>query len=156
MLQNTIYLVLMSIAEPISYYGMLESRNRLEQDGFHPNVTLKTPKQIEGEVIAQLKSEIKRASRRDFYESQKIRLAPKIARKKHRGGRHKGHDKSLGVLTKVSRLSYPKIMEYNNTHDTHRAPGFSPKTSRRLPRERRQTITAAMYPLWYLYYNIVI
>ncbi|KAM0262880.1 hypothetical protein ACHAQJ_001471 [Trichoderma viride] len=85
---------------PILYYGMLESRKRLEQDGFHQNVTLKTPKQIESETISYLKSKIERESRRDFCDSQKLRLALRKARRKYGKGHGKVHDKSLGVLTK--------------------------------------------------------
>ncbi|RFU75313.1 hypothetical protein TARUN_6913 [Trichoderma arundinaceum] len=88
---------------PISCYGMSESRKRLERDGFHPNVTSKTPMQVEKEVIERLRKQIKRKSRREFYDSQKSRLAPRrVWRGSGRGrgkGRGKGSGKGLGVLT---------------------------------------------------------
>jgi hypothetical protein len=100
----------MIISAPISYYGMHESRKRLEKAGFHPSVTPMAPKEIEKAVIAYLNRQVKREPRKDFYESQRLRLGARKPRKKFiktRGkggnkGRGKGRDKGQIVLTQVN------------------------------------------------------
>lgn len=100
----------MIISAPISYYGIHESRKRLEEAGFHPSVTPMAPKEIEKAVIAYLNDQVKREPRKDFYESQRLRLGARKPRKKcnkTRGkggdkGRGKGRDKGRVVLTQVN------------------------------------------------------
>lgn len=75
---------------------MQESRKRLEEVGFHPSVTPMTPKEIEREAIAYLNGQVKREPRRDFYESQKLRLGSRIPRRNCNKSRGKGHDKCRG------------------------------------------------------------
>lgn len=68
------------------------------------------PKEIEEAVIAYLNGQVKRESRKDFYESQRLRLGARKPRKhynKSRGkggdkGRGKGRDKGRVVLTQVN------------------------------------------------------
>jgi len=115
---NKIKFVLTIIPAPISHYGMQESRKRLQEVGFHPSVTLMTPQEIEREAIAYLNGQVEREPRKDFYESQKLRLGSKLFRKSHNKngskelgkGRDKGRDNDRGkgldkrriVLTQVS------------------------------------------------------
>lgn len=102
----------MIVSAPISYYGMHESRKRLEEAGFHPSVTPMTPKEIEKEVIAYLNDQVTQEPRRDFYESQKLRLGFKIPKRncnKSRGGGHdkgrdKGRDKDRGKSLDKGRI----------------------------------------------------
>lgn len=93
---------------------MHESRKRLEKAGFHPSVTPMAPQDIEKAVIAYLNDQVKREPRKDFYESQRLRLGARKPRKpcnksrgkgsdKSRGkGRNKGRDKGRIVLTQVN------------------------------------------------------
>jgi hypothetical protein len=89
---------------------MYESRKRLEEVGFHPSVTPMAPKEIERQVTAYLKDQVKREPRKDFYESQKLRLGSRMPKRNHnksrgkgRGrGRGKGFNKRRIVLTQVS------------------------------------------------------
>ncbi|KAL7918136.1 hypothetical protein ACQKWADRAFT_324049 [Trichoderma austrokoningii] len=78
-------------ATPVSYYGMYESRKRLEEVGFHPSVTPMTPKEIEEEVIAYLKGQAQREPRKDFYESQKLRLGARMMKRSGNKSRGKDH-----------------------------------------------------------------
>lgn len=89
------------ISAPISRYGMRESRKRLEEVGFHPSVTLMTPEEMEQEVIEYLKSQVQREPRRDYYESQKLRLGARMIRQTGNKSRGKGRDKGRVVLTQV-------------------------------------------------------
>ncbi|KAL9480024.1 hypothetical protein ACSS6W_004810 [Trichoderma asperelloides] len=101
---NKIKFVLTIIPAPISHYGMQESRKRLQEVGFHPSVTLMTPQEIEREAIAYLNGQVEREPRKDFYESQKLRLGSKLFRKSHNKngskelgkGRDKGRDNDRG------------------------------------------------------------
>lgn len=90
---------------------MHESRKRLEKAGFHPSVTPMAPKEIEKAVIAYLNGQVKREPRKDFYESQRLRLGARKPRKnftKTHGakggnkGRGKGRDKGRIILTQVN------------------------------------------------------
>ncbi|KAM0475091.1 hypothetical protein ACHAPX_007223 [Trichoderma viride] len=54
------------------------------------------PKEIEEAVIAYLNGQVKRESRKDFYESQRLRLGARKPRKHYNKSRGKGGDKGRG------------------------------------------------------------
>lgn len=96
---------------PLSRYGMIESRKRLEKAGFHPRVTARPLKELEQESISQLRKKIHRPSRRTFRERQRRKLDiadVSTTGRRVRSGRLRSNAarnamSSSGPLTRVSR-----------------------------------------------------
>ncbi|PTB77931.1 hypothetical protein M440DRAFT_1227912 [Trichoderma longibrachiatum ATCC 18648] len=59
---------------PLTRYGMVESRKRLEEFGFHPEVTARPLKELEQELTSHLRRKINRPSRQSFRERQRRKL----------------------------------------------------------------------------------
>ncbi|KAL6876580.1 hypothetical protein J3F83DRAFT_712162 [Trichoderma novae-zelandiae] len=95
-------------SDPITRYGMVESRQRLEEAGFHPGVTNRSLQELETELLAHLKKKINRPSRTVYLARQRQKLAPQKTVQRGRCGRlHSGDDRrcrgairSFGPLTK--------------------------------------------------------
>ncbi|KAK4084551.1 uncharacterized protein Triagg1_1031 [Trichoderma aggressivum f. europaeum] len=58
----------------ITRYGMAQSRERLLTRGFHPDVTTKTPTQLENKAISHLKSRVFRPDRNKYISSGKYQF----------------------------------------------------------------------------------
>lgn len=61
----------MSISGTVTQYGMKESRQRLSDGKFHPEVTTKTAAQLENDTIRYLKSRVFRPDRSKYVKSRK-------------------------------------------------------------------------------------
>lgn len=64
----------MSISGTVTQYGMKESRQRLSDGKFHPEVTTKTAAQLENETIRYFESRVFRPNRSKYIKSQKQTL----------------------------------------------------------------------------------
>jgi hypothetical protein len=101
---------------------MIESRERLEKAGLHPEVTGRTLKALEEEFTSYQRKKVNRPSRKFYLKRQRHRMIGADASGTERRGRsgkprslagQRGHEsvRFFGPLTRVSEKSKREVLE---------------------------------------------